>query len=128
MSTEVYGSGINFSYGVFVILLLFLLAKLLNLICTIFMAFHNHKIEIYYGRISGIFSLIQDKKERGVDINGEKIVVNGLFSIDVCKLECSETYSLFSVDSLNVLGQVEHNVGEKSTTMDAEFVLAEGKK
>lgn len=35
------------------------------------------KIEIHNGRISVISSLIQDKQEPGVDINGEKIVVNG---------------------------------------------------
>ncbi|KAF8050317.1 hypothetical protein N665_1996s0003 [Sinapis alba] len=53
----------------------------------------------------------EDNKERGVDIkkkdddiNGEKIVVN---------------------DSLNESTQVEHNVGEKSTAMDAVLVPAE---
>ena len=56
-----------------------------------------------------------------------------LFSIDVCKLECSdesylETYSLFSVDSLNESCQVEHDVREKSTSMAALNVLTEGKK
>lgn len=56
-----------------------------------------------------------------------------LFSIDVCKLECSdrslpETHYLFSVDSLNVLGQLEHGAGEKSTAMDAVDVFPDGKK
>lgn len=56
-----------------------------------------------------------------------------LFLIGVCKLECSdgshpETHSLFSVDSLNELGQVEHDVGEKSTAMDSVDVLPDGKK
>lgn len=58
-----------------------------------------------------------------------------LFSIDACNLECSdgslpETHSLFSVDSLNELGRVEQDVGEKSTTMDAVDVLPipDGKK
>ncbi|CAH2043692.1 unnamed protein product [Thlaspi arvense] len=53
----------------------------------------------------------EDKNEPGVgvnrkdvDINSEKIVVN---------------------DSLNELGQVEHDVGEKSTAMDAVHVLPE---
>ncbi|KAL0718387.1 hypothetical protein Bca4012_067709 [Brassica carinata] len=46
----------------------------------------------------------EDKKERGGDINGEKIVVN---------------------DSLNELCQVEYDVGEKSTAMDAVHVIPE---
>ncbi|XP_013611061.1 PREDICTED: transcription factor GTE10-like isoform X1 [Brassica oleracea var. oleracea] len=46
----------------------------------------------------------EDKKEPGVDINGEKIVVN---------------------DSLNELCQVEHDVGEKSAAIDAVHVIPE---
>jgi len=39
-----------------------------------------------------------------------------------------DTHSLFSVDSLNELDQLEHTVGEKSTTMDAVVLVPDGKK